>query len=92
MNIAVKSRCEACNRGEPVGHRRGKIVHRTEAWFGSGFIECPNWDDECRHAAEGLGYYRVAWWPVRCRNGKLRWLTWIEDHLDGTFSLGNRAH
>ena len=56
------------------------------------FIACKNHDSEHRSIGEPLGYYRFAWWPVVCRNGRRRWLTWIEDHGNGAYTLGNRAH
>ena len=56
------------------------------------FVRCANYDFENRHIAEPLGFYRFAFWPVHCLNGKWRWLRWIEDHGDGRYSLGNRAH
>jgi hypothetical protein len=59
---------------------------------GQRYKPCPNWDGEFRHVAEALGFYTFAWRPRRCRNGKLRWLTWIERHDDHTYTLGNRAH
>lgn len=49
-------------------------------------------DDEDRLNVEPFGYYTFAWLPKRCRNGKIRWLTWVERHDDGTYTLGNRAH
>jgi hypothetical protein len=56
------------------------------------YLPCLNYDDECRHIAESLGFYVFAWLPVRARNGKMRWLRWVERHEDGTVTLGNRAH
>lgn len=52
----------------------------------------PTYDSEGRHAAESIGFYEFAWRPRRCRNGKWRWLCWVESHGDGTYTLGNRAH
>ncbi len=40
---------------------------------------------------EYFGYYIFAWLPKKCRNGKWRWLCWLEKHDDGTYTLGNRA-
>jgi hypothetical protein len=96
MEVSVKSRCGACNAGEPVGRHKGVVVHSAR-WADGRAIPgtvyaCHNFDAECRHGAEGFGFYIFAWLPRRRRNGKLRWLTWVEDHLDGTFTLGNRAH
>ena len=92
----VKSQCEKCNNGEPVGRLRGQIVHSLRDMAGRAtkgeFLRCQNWDDECRHIGEPIGFYRFAWWPKRCRNGNVRWLVSVEDHGDGTFTLGNRAH
>jgi hypothetical protein len=48
-------------------------------------------DSEGRLSYEPLGVYIFAWRPRRCRNGKTRWLCWVERHSDGTFTLGNRA-
>lgn len=48
-------------------------------------------DTEGRLACDSLGFYFFAFWPRRCRNGKIRWLCWLEKHDDGTFTLGNRA-
>lgn len=99
--IGAKSQCEACNRGEAVerltrGVGRGRIVHpqlsQTGQVMRSETVRCLNWDSENRHIAESLGWYTFAWMPKRCRNGKLRWLCWVERHSDGTYTLGNRAH
>lgn len=49
-------------------------------------------DAEGRWPIEPLGFYRFAWTPKRCRNGKIRWFCWVEHHGDGTYSLGDRAH
>lgn len=49
------------------------------------------YDSEGRNPVEPLGYYEFAWRPRRCRNGRVRWLCWVERHSDGTFTLGNRA-
>ena len=57
-----------------------------------GFRPCPDWDEEFRHVSEPFGFFSFAWWPRECRNGKRRWLTSVEHHQDGTFTLGNRAH
>jgi hypothetical protein len=57
-----------------------------------GYRICPDWDDEWRHVSEPIGWHKFAWWPVRCRNGKPRWLRDIEIMTDGTYALGNRAH
>lgn len=82
-------------RGEPAGMGDGEIVHSVRDAEGRAtkhVHRCLNFDDECRNGAEGFGYYTVAWWPVRRRNGRISWLTWVERHDDGTFTLGNRAH
>lgn len=63
---------------------------RTHALKGE-FMRCQNFDREMRHGAEPLGLYVFAFLPKRCRNGKTRWLTWVERHKDGTYTLGNRA-
>lgn len=101
MSVGVENKCPSCLRGEPLGKLRGKMVHsiyyvdqstgRTHALKGE-FMRCKNYDEEMRHGAEPLGFYEFAWLPRRCRNGKLRWLTSVEHHSDGTYSLGNRAH
>lgn len=49
-------------------------------------------DSEGRLGYEPLGYYTFAWFPKRCRSGRIRWLCWVEHHSDGTYTLGNRAH
>lgn len=95
MNVSVESRCIACKRHEPVGFRRGRVVHSVRDGDGCATAEsfgCADFDAECRHAAEPLGFYSFAWRPRRCRNRRLRWLTWVERHADGSFTLGNRAH
>ncbi len=104
MTVAVQSKCVHCAAGDTkVGTRRGRIVHRllwppseglhpTTPSEGDLYWPCPDWDNEYRHAAEPLGFYRFAWLPRVCRNRKRRWLTWVECHPDGTFTLGNRAH
>lgn len=94
MFLSVKSECEACTRDEPVGRCKGVIVHSRrgpDRHIIGGHYPCKNWDDECRHAAEPLGFYTFALLPTKCRNGKWRWLCSIEDHGDGTYTRGNRA-
>jgi hypothetical protein len=46
------------------------------------------YDNEGRHVAESYGFHVFAWLPQQCRNGKIRWLTWLERHNDGTHTLG----
>jgi hypothetical protein len=97
FGVSVQNQCEHCGRGaEPfllptLRRLRFRPVHPIPNTRGE-YVACKNFDSECRHLAEGMGFYRVAWWPVKCRNGKWRWLSWIEDHGDGSYSLGNRAH
>lgn len=57
-------------------------------------IPCADYDSECRHRARDavLGWHWLAWWPTRCRNGKVRWFKWLEEMPDGSFTLGDRAH
>ncbi len=96
--VAAMSRCPLCCRGRRVvGWRRGVIVHRfvsvdpnTTGIYD--YKPCPDYDSEGRHIAEPFGFYTFAWWPKLCRNGKRRWLTWVERHEDGSFTLGDRAH
>lgn len=53
---------------------------------------CADWDVEFRYIGEPFGFFLFAWLPVKCRNRRVRWLTWVEKHRDGTCTLGNRAH
>jgi hypothetical protein len=46
------------------------------------------WDSERTAAWESFGPHRFAWLPRRCRNGKVRWLTTLERHRDGSYTLG----
>lgn len=102
---SVQLRCPTCLAGDvKVGWRHGMIVHRLpwpppeEVWWGGRpkqtyvYRRCVDYDLEGRHVSEAMGFYRFAWKPVRCRNGKHRWLRWVECHADGTYSLGDRAH
>lgn len=106
---AVQLRCHLCKTGEAqVGWRGGRLVHRLKYppqdavhWDSSMpgeyvYHPCPDWDAEARHVSEPMGFFTFAWWPVRCRNGKLRWLKWVERHTatngEITFTRGNRAH
>lgn len=59
---------------------------------GVGYWPCEDWDSECRHIGEPMGFFRFAWLPTRCRNGEVRWLRWLEQHEDGSLTLGSRAH
>ena len=38
---------------------------------------------------EPLGYSFFTLRPRRCRNGKVRWLVWVQQHSDGTFTKCN---
>ena len=52
-------------------------------------------DPEFRTGGEPFGLYVFAWLPKKCRNGKWRWLCWVERHGYGknkTYTIGNRAH
>lgn len=103
--VAVKLSCPICIAGkQQVGIRNGRVVHRLLApaqdavyWAGNPaqddlYRPCPDWDSEFRHVSEPVGFHTFAWRPVRCRNGRWRWLTWVERFPDGTFAIGNRAH
>ena len=96
---SVESKCAACLRGEPVGISYGMAWHlaRDEngiAASGPDYrYRCLNFDDECRRFGEPYGYIMFAWKPVKCRNGKWRWLRWVERHNPGcSYTLSNRAH
>ena len=95
--ISVESRCEYCNQGVSVGWSklRNRPVHAIPNTRNE-FVACKNYDDECRHIGAGFGWYTFAWLPTKCRNGKWRWLTWLEKHADMLgrtyYTLGNRAH
>ncbi len=100
--VSFPIECPICRAGDTkICFAYGKIVHRLDAprpidhslWFeDEGYQPCLDYDAECRHVSEPLGLFAFAWWPVRCRNGKRRWLTAVERHDDGTYTLGNRAH
>lgn len=94
MSVSVRSQCDLCDAG-----------WRAQTFTDDGYIffwahedsdheiyPCDNYDTEMRHIVEPLGYYIFAWLPKVCRNGRTRWLTWVERHDDGTYTLGNRAH
>ena len=104
VEVGVQRRCFTCMSGDRrVGWRNGRVVHRlmwppqdATHWHdlpseSDLYAPCADYDAEGRHIAETLGFYTFAWWPVRCRNGKRRWLTSIERHADGSVTAGNRA-
>lgn len=80
----------------PGSEYLGLVKLKTEGqatyFDADGWLICVDYDSECRHVGEPMGFFRFAWWPVRCRNGKRRWLEWVECHCDGTYTLGDRAH
>ena len=93
----VPCSCPYCLQGQrPLLRRVFKpwfVYHLVEGFQGQfEFVHCSMYDSELRHAAEPFGFYKFAWLPVKCRNGYWRWLSWVEHHSDGTYSLGNRAH
>jgi len=45
-------------------------------------------NDEYLSPVEPYGFHEFAWKPRRCRNGKIRWLCWVERHSNGTFTKG----
>lgn len=45
-------------------------------------------DSEGTAVWESYGPHRFAWLPKRCRNGRVRWLTTLEQHHDGSYTLG----
>lgn len=99
MSIGVQSLCTACDRREPprllTRGRRSMVVHPLYSEIGQQlrgeFLRCKNFDTECRHVGESFGYIFFAWFPRTCRNGRRRWLTWLERHQDGTFTYCDRA-
>lgn len=46
----------------------------------------PVMDSEGKFVWEPYGWPFFAWWPRWCRNGKVRWLTTLERHDDGTYT------
>lgn len=91
MNVSVEIKCPYCRDGY-----KPKVRKVFKPWMALHWIceegmtsayRCDSWDDEMRHVTEPLGYSQFAWLPVRCRNGKVRWLRWVERHADGTYSL-----
>ena len=98
MNIGYQNACPSCAAGHPCGYsrKRGRIVHSVYSLIDGKAMkgktaDCANADDECRFGGEPYGFYQIAWLPKRCRNGRWRWLCWVERHSDGTYTLGNRA-
>lgn len=90
-DAAFRSQCGHCERGLPRGRLTvlgGRVGHTIN---GRADI-CGNVDAELRSIGEPFGFYTFAWLPKTCRNGKRRWLCWVERHDDGTYTLGNRAH
>ena len=64
-------------------------------WVGLGdrkFIGIPTStrrrDSEGMAVWEAFGQHRFAWVPKKCRNGKVRWLKTLEQHHDGSYTLG----
>lgn len=49
-------------------------------------VGTPFFDDELVAPWEYLGFATFAWLPKKCRNGKLRWLCWVDQHRDGTYT------
>jgi hypothetical protein len=92
MNVSVEIKCPSCRLGMKPKIRRVLKPYFAYHPYSYGSVRCDSYDSELRHVAEGFGFYRFVFWPVRCRNGLLRWLTWVEAHPDGTYTLGNRAH
>jgi hypothetical protein len=95
--VSVPCSCPYCLQGDKPKLRRVFkpyfAYHIVESFQGQlEFVKCSMYDRELRHAAESMGFYMIAWRPVHCRNGYWRWLRWVEQHSDGTYSLGNRAH
>lgn len=107
MSVSVQNQCPSCAKGHPYVDRGNRSATRRHRFYHSIYgtqengqeyalrgelIACLNFDNEDRHLAEPFGFYIFAWLPHRCRNGRLRWLRWLEHHSDGTYTLGNRAH
>jgi hypothetical protein len=97
MNVSFQSRCDLCTQGATTGWsaRTKRFVHPIPNTRNE-FVACKNFDSEQRWLGDSLGYYVFAWRPRKCRNGKWRWLTWLERHTDWGgrtyYTLGNRAH
>lgn len=90
MTNSFQKQCDWCRLGGVLVRHRGTLRHPG---IGRGeTMPCADWDAEGRSIGEPVGFYVFAWLPVRCRNGKVRWLTWVERHDGGTYTLGNRAH
>jgi hypothetical protein len=46
-------------------------------------------DAEGRFPWEPMGFTTFAFKPKRCRNGKLRWLCFVERHGDGSYTYAH---
>jgi hypothetical protein len=92
FGISVETRCACCALGMQPRIRKVFVPYYAYHKMKDGFIQCQSYDAELRHVTDPFGWYKIAWWPVQCRNGYWRWLRWVEQHGDGTYSLGNRAH
>lgn len=46
-------------------------------------------DSEGVFVWEPLGYSFFSFTPKRCRNGRVRWFTWLQKHQNGTYTKCN---
>lgn len=88
------TKCRLCDAGRAfapfVNHgkpQHGRVWHFDPLnWWGAK-IPCLNFDSECVYvAATEVPTPIIAWWPVICRNGRLRVGRLARWH-DGTFTL-----
>lgn len=49
----------------------------------------PTADSEGRFPWEPLGFTQFHFLPKRCRNGRLRWLCFLDRHPDGTYTYAH---
>jgi len=49
----------------------------------------PMIDSEGVGVWEPLGFSFFSFLPRKCRNGRVRWCTWLQRHGDGTFTKCN---
>jgi len=91
--VSAKSECPHCLKAgrKRIMLRDHRMMHYLPESKTLPFQLCFDYDSECRHISEPLGFYEFAWKPVRRRNGRWVWLRFVECHRDGSTTLGNRA-
>lgn len=88
--IVPESRCDLCDDGYRAVFTDKPPYARVHVLGGHMYkvsVPCANFDEECRWLGEPYVTVIFAFFPIRTRNGKIRWWKWLERHSDLSYTL-----